>query len=78
MRRCRQLLTEQVAERPAAGGGGVVFFAVAGVRGCFAKKAASCCRGRWCVLIIGGIEPPLLGYESIPLTSGPVQASCTV
>ena len=39
---------------------------------------ASCCRGRWCVLTIGGIEPPLLGYESIPLTSGPVQASCTV
>ena len=39
---------------------------------------ASCCRGRWCVLTIGGIEPPLLGNESILLTSGPVQASCTV
>ena len=29
-------------------------------------------------MTIGGIEPPLLWYESIPLTSGPVQASYPV
>ena len=91
MCRCRERLTEQVAERTAAGSGGVFFLVVwgsvvefrkrqrgaptaAGSAGCL----ASCCRGRWCVLMIGGIEPPLLGYESILLTSGPVQASCTV
>ena len=69
----------------------VCFCGVAGGRGCFQKgseahlpragsagSVAGCCRGRWCVLTIGGIEPPLLGYESIPLTTGPVQASCTV
>ena len=73
------------------GGRWCVFCGVAGGRGCFQKgseahppragragSVAGCCRGRWCVLTIGGIEPPLLGYESIPLTNGPVQASCTV
>ena len=91
MRRCRERLTEQVVERTAAGGGGVFFSGVAGGPGCFLKRrrgaptaagsaggVASCCRGRWCVLTIGGIEPPLLGYESILLTFGPVQAYCTV
>ena len=43
-----------------------------------AGVVAGCCRGRWCVLTTGGIEPPLLWYESIRLTSGPVQASYTI
>ena len=91
MRSCRERLTEQVAERTAAGSGGVFFPVPWGSLVDFRKRRrgapttagsagglASCCRGRWCVLTIGGIESPLLGYESILLTSGPVQACCTV
>ena len=43
-----------------------------------AGVVAGCCRGRWCFLTTGGIKPPLLWYESILLTSGPLQASCTI
>ena len=78
MRRCRERLTEQVAERPAAGGGGVFFLSCgdpwltsekrqrgAPTAAGSASGLASCRRGRWFVLTIGGIEPPLLGYESM-------------
>ena len=92
MRSCRERLTEQVAERTAAGGGGVYFFigGGGGFGGCLKRRrgaptaagsaggVASCCRGRWCVLTTGGIEPPILAYEPILLTTGPIQASCAI
>ena len=43
-----------------------------------AGGVASYCRGRWCVLTTRGMEPPILPYEPILLTIGPIQASCAV
>ena len=79
-------LQDPQAER-AAGGGGGVFFSVVGTGVCWKKqRGAPTAAGRAGIecaavggggvfMTVGGIEPPLLCYESICLTSGPVQAS---
>ena len=43
-----------------------------------AGGVASCCRGRWRMLTIGGLEPLVLAYQPMVMTTGPPLASCAV